>query len=253
MKSKKLSACIIDDDHFVRNSIKNLIKTFELPVSILGEANSVAKGIELLQEYSPDLIFLDVEMPDGQGFDLLQQMPKIEAEVIFITAHNNYAVEAFRFSALDYLLKPIDIEDLSEAVQKAQNTLSKKNYDLKISAFVNNMEDISTKYKKMILSNSESIFSVTISDIIRLEANNNYTCFYVHNQEKPIWISKTLGEYEKILAEYGFFRAHQSHIINLNFLSYYDKKTTKIILKNNDVLPLANSKKDAFLALLGEI
>ena len=220
---------------------------------LVGEACNVAEGITLLQNQEPDLVFLDVEMPDGKGFDLLKQIPDLSAKVIFVTAHNHYAVEAFRFSALDYLLKPIDADELQLAVGKAVHALEKESYQLKINTFLNNMEDVSTKYKKIVLKNSDSIFAVNISEIVHLEASNNYTTFFIENQT-PIVVSKTLKEYEDMLTAYGFYRIHQSHLINLNYFARYDKKDGGVVvLKDKTTLPISAKKKDMLFAYLEKL
>ncbi len=248
-----LNACIIDDEASIRQNLKHQLKLIDCPIKILGEADSVAQGVALLQDLEPDIIFLDVEMSDGKGFDILRQMPDLSAKVIFITAHNHYAVEAFKFSALDYLLKPVDSEDLEKALQKAFQIVEKESYQLKINAFLNNMEDVSTKYKKIVLKNSDSIFAINISEIIRLEASNNYTTFYTETNP-PIIVSKTLKDYEEMLSQYGFYRIHQSHLINLNFFSRYDKKEGgMIVMKDKMILPISAKKKDQLFEFLSNL
>jgi len=196
------------------------------------------------------LVFLDVEMPDGKGFDLLRQMPELSAKVIFVTAHNHYAVEAFRFSALDYLLKPLDAEELQAAVTKAMQVLEKESYQLKVNAFLGNMEDTSGSQKKIILKNSDSIFAIKLSEIIRLEASNNYTTFFVENQA-PIIVSKTLKDYEGLLSTYSFCRIHQSHLINLQYFVRYDKKDGGlVVLKDKTALPISPKKKEQLFEYL---
>ena len=248
-----LATCIIDDEAGMRNNLKHQLNTLNLPVRLVGEATNVAEGIALLQEQEPDLVFLDVEMPDGKGFDLLKQMPNLPAKVIFVTAHDHYAVEAFRFSALDYLLKPIDADELQLAVGKALQAVEKESYQLKINTFLNNMEDVSTKYKKIVLKNSDSIFAVNVSEIIRLEASSNYTTFHIENQT-PIIVSKTLKDYEDILVGYGFYRIHQSHLINLNHFARYDKKDGgMVVLKDKTILPISPKKKDVLFEYLEKL
>jgi two-component system LytT family response regulator len=233
--------------------LKHQLKLIQPDIKILGEAENVAQGLALLREQEPDMVFLDVEMPDGKGFDILRQMPDLQAKVVFITAHNHYAVEAFRFSALDYLLKPVDSEELQMAISKAFQALEKESYQLKVNAFLNNMEDVSTKYKKIVLKNSDSIFAVLISEIIRLEASNNYTTFYIENQA-PIIVSKTLKDYEDLLSNYGFYRIHQSHLINLNYFSRYDKKDGgQVVMKDKTSLPISTKKKDQLFEFLGAL
>lgn len=247
---KSLTVCIIDDEEGIRKNLKNQFAFLQLPVRVTGEADSVRTGVALLQEKQPDIAFLDIEMPDGKGFDILRQLTDIPTKIIFITAFNQYAVEAFRFSALDYLLKPIDTEELSEAIRKAQNLLEQQSYQFRLGVFLNNMEDISTKYKKLVLKNSDSIFAVNISEIIHLQAFNNYTTFFLEKQN-PIVVSKTLKEYEETLSRFGFYRIHQSHLINLNFFSRYDKKDGGVVvLKDKTTLPISAKKKEGLFEFL---
>jgi two-component system LytT family response regulator len=247
---KSLTVCIIDDEEGIRKNLKNQFAFLQLPVSVTGEADSVSTGVALLQEKQPDIAFLDIEMPDGKGFDILRQLADIPTKIIFITAFNQYAVEAFRFSALDYLLKPIDSEELEEAVRKARNLLEQQSYQFRLGVFLNNMEDISTKYKKLVLKNSDSIFAVNISEIIHLQAFNNYTTFFLEKQS-PIVVSKTLKEYEETLSRFGFYRIHQSHLINLNFFSRYDKKDGGVVvLKDKTTLPISAKKKEGLFEFL---
>ncbi len=245
-----LSTCIIDDEVGMRNNLKHHLNSLDLPVRLVGEAGNVEEGIILLKAQKPDLVFLDVEMPDGKGFDILKRLPELQSNIIFVTAHNRYAVEAFRFSALDYLLKPIDADELKLAVGKAVQALEKESYQLKINTFLNNMEDASSKHKKIVLKNSDSIFAIDISEIIRLEASNNYTTFFVENQT-PIIISKTLKEYEDLLANHRFYRIHQSHLINLDYFVRYDKKEGgMVVMKDKTSLPLSTRRKDMLFEYL---
>lgn len=246
----KNSVIIIDDETGIRNNLKYQLRLLQPDITIIDEAENVQKGIALLTKHEPDIVFLDIEMPDGTGFEVVKQCPNLKAKVIFITAHNHYAVQAFKVSALDYLLKPIDMEDLENALQKANNALEKENMQVKIHNFLENAE---TKQKKIVLKNADSIAVVAISDIIRLEASDNYTIFYIQNSPHML-ISKTLKEYEELLEEYDFFRIHQSHLINLHFFQRYEKKEGGfVVMKDNSILPLASRKKDVFLKMLEQL
>ena len=248
---KIMSACIIDDEQNVRNSIRNLIITFDLPINIIGEAGNVADALELLQTVTPDLLFLDVEMPDGKGFDLLRQKTDIAAKVIFITAHNYYAVDAFRFSALDFLLKPIDAEELQQAITKAQIALDRENQEVKITTFLEYFEK-DNKDKKLILKTTDKMYILEISKIIRLESSSNYTTFFVEDNQQ-IMVAKSIKEYEELLVNYGFFRIHQSNLVNLSFLSMYDKRNQQIMLKDGALLPVATRKAQDLVKILDQI
>lgn len=251
--SKKISVMIVDDEAGIRQNLKHQLNLLDINFNLVAESENVTKAVNILQEIQPDVIFLDIEMPDGTGFDVLKQVDISKSKVIFITAHNIYAVQAFRFSALDYLLKPIDIEELESAMQKVEKEIEKEINQFKINNFLENIEEMSNKRKKIVLKNSDSIYAVSIADIVRLESSDNYTTFYFANNTKVI-ISKTLKEYEDMLDEYGFFRIHQSHLINLQYFQKYDKKDGgSIILKDNINLPLSSRKKESLLRILEQL
>ncbi len=246
----KNTIIIIDDEPSIRQNLKHQLKLIQPNVQIVAEANNVEESLAILQEYEAEIVFLDIEMPDGTGFDLLKKCQNFKSKLIFITAHNDYAVQAFKVCALDYLLKPIDLEELEIALEKANDQLHKENTQFKINTFLDNIADTNLKQKKIVLKTSESIEVVTISDIVRLESSNNYTSFYLKNGHN-ILISKTLKDYEDILEGYGFFRIHQSHLVNMIFFQKYEKKDGGlVVLKDGTMLPLSSRKKDAFLKVL---
>ncbi len=245
-----IRAVIIDDIDVIREENIAVIKEHCPHVSILAEANSVAKGVEIINQYMPDLVFLDVEMPDGTGFDLLKQFPKINFKVIFISGHNTFAVNAFRYSAIDYLLKPINSTSLIEAVEKVEQAIDSENINLKFSTLFSNIEQ-PKKAQKIILKTTEKIFTVNIYDVVRCEGELNYTTFYFLDGSKVL-VSKNLKEYDAMLADTGFFRSHQSHLINTAHIDYYKKAEGGglIIMKNKASVPLSVRKKNDFLILL---
>ena len=194
----------------------------------------------------PDLVFLDVELEDGTGFDILKALNPIKFKVIFITGHQDFAIQAFKYSAIDYLIKPIDSIDLKDAVRKAQEKIKQEDLSLKYDALIQNIEP-NNQLKKIILKTSDSIYSVLIKDIIRCEADKNYTTFYLTNTKKII-ISNTLKEYDKLLSPYGFFRVQQSHLINMAFFSHYLKKDGgMVVLNNSDQIPVSSAKRDELM------
>jgi two-component system LytT family response regulator len=172
-----LRAIIVDDIDAIRKKNIDIIKTNCSTIAIIGEANSVESGINLINQLVPDLVFLDVEMPDGTGFDLLQKIQPIHFKVIFITGHEDFAVRAFRFSAIDYLLKPLVASELVEAVKKAEESLSKEIIDLKLNTLFSNLER-PKELQKLVLKTSDKIYSVNIQDIVHCESDKNYTTFY---------------------------------------------------------------------------
>lgn len=244
-----LRAVIIDDVDAIRTKNKVLIKEHCPNVTIMAEANSVKNGIEIIKKFIPDLVFLDIEMPDGTGFDLLQQLKPITFKVIFITGFQDFAIKAFRFSAIDYLLKPIDPTDLIEAVKKAEETINKETLELKFGTLLTNIER-PKNLQKIVLKTADKLFSVNIQDIVNCESEKNYTTFYFINAPKLV-VSTTLKEYETLLVPSGFFRAHQSHLINMLYFDHFIKGDGgTIIMKNKASIPLATRKKEEFLSLL---
>jgi two-component system LytT family response regulator len=247
-----LRAVIIDDIDAIRNKNTALIKEHCPGVSIMAEANDVKSGVEVIKKFLPDLVFLDVEMPDGTGFDLLQQLKPVTFKVIFITGFQDFAIKAFRFSAIDYLLKPIEPADLIEAVQKAEETLNKEALDLKFKTLFTNIER-PKNLQKLVLKTTEKLYSVNVQDIVNCESEKNYTTFYFVNAPK-LMVSTTLKEYETLLAPLGFFRSHQSHLINMLYFDHFVKADGgTIVMKNKTAVPLASRKKEEFMTLLGSL
>jgi len=198
-------------------------------------------------------VFLDVEMPDGTGFDLLQKLKPIAFKVIFITGHEDFAIRAFRFSAIDYLLKPLDAEELAEAVKKAEESLSKEVFDMKLSNLFANLER-PKDLQKIVLKTADRIYSVNIQDVVSCESDKNYTTFNFINAPKLV-VSTNLKEYETMLAPYNFFRTHKSHLINMAYFDHFIKSDggNKIVMKNNLSVPLSVRKKEEFLVLLDNL
>jgi len=244
-----LRAIIIDDIQAIRQKNTAVIKEYCPNVAVIAEADSVKTGVEAIKKYLPDLVFLDVEMADGTGFDLLQQLRPITFKVIFITAHQEFAIKAFRFSAIDFLLKPIDPDDLVVAVKKAEETLNKDMLELQFNTLFSNIER-PKNLQKLILKTAEKIYSVNVQDIIRCESDKNYSTFYLINGQKLL-VSTTLKEYETLLIPMGFFRSHQSHLINMLYFDHYLKgDANSIVMKDKTLIPLAIRKKEEFLNLL---
>lgn len=245
-----LRAVVIDDIKSIREDNIAVIKAKCANVSIIGQADSVMSGIQLINQLSPDLVFLDVEMPDGTGFDLLQKLKPIRFKVIFITGYEDFAIRAFRFSAIDYLLKPLDPNDLTEAVKKAEESLNKEVFDIKLNNLFSNLER-PKNLQKLILKTADKIYSINIQDIINCESDKNYTTFYFINAQKVV-VSTNLKEYETLLTPHNFFRTHQSHLINMAYFDHFVRTDggNKIVMKNKQTVPLAIRKKEEFLILL---
>ncbi|MCP9750574.1 LytTR family DNA-binding domain-containing protein [Ferruginibacter sp. HRS2-29] len=247
-----LRTIVIDDMQNIRQKNVAVIKQYCPTVAVIAEADGVVSGVAAIKKYLPDLVFLDVEMQDGTGFDLLQQLKPIDFKVIFVTAFQEFAIKAFRFSAIDFLLKPLDPADLAEAVKKAEETLSKEMLELQFNTLFSNIER-PRNLQKIILKTAEKVYSIHVQDIIRCESEKNYTTFYMVNGQKLL-VSTTLKEYETMLLPMGFFRTHQSHLINMLYFDHYIKTDTgSIIMKDKTAIPLSVRKKEEFLNSLNSI
>lgn len=242
---------IIDDEKPTRDFIRKMLESFDLKLDIYTDGENVQSGIEAIENIQPDIVLLDIQMPDGNGFDVLKSVTNKSYEIIFITAFQEFAVQAIKFSALDYILKPIDAEELRNAVNNALQMLSHKKDENQFNALQNNIQP--HLKRKLVLKTQESIFVVEIDDIVHCEADKNYTFFYL-NDGKKILVSKTLKDYDTLLAGLQFFRVHQSHLINLNCVERYDKHDGgSVILKDGTAIPLSPAKKDQFFKSLDQL
>jgi two-component system LytT family response regulator len=248
-----ITALLIDDDSNLRNGMKSLLARYAPEISIIGEADSVETGVKIVLQNQPQVVFLDIHLGDGSGFDLLEevnQRGKLNSQIVFITAHEQYAIKAFRFSALDFLLKPVDPEELQKVIEKLKQVIDKNDSVAHIDLLLENIRKKVDNFKRIALSNSDGIHLFEVSDIIRCESEDNYTKFYIKNS-KPILISKTLKEYEELLTEHGFERIHQSHLINLAYLKSYIKKDGGyVVMADNAHLPISQRKKERLNELL---
>ncbi len=244
---------IIDDEARARSAIEKIIVTNVKDVEIVDKADNVENGLNSILRNKPQIVLLDINLPDGTGFDLLRQLPKVDFKLIFITAHEEYAIKAIKFSALDYIVKPIDIGELVTAIENAKNEIVDANNNLKIEAFLANFENIKNDIKKIVLKTADSIHLVNVQNIIRCEADNNYTNFYI-NDNKKIFVSNTLKEYEEMLTPYNFFRVHQSHLINLNYISKFDKKDGGyLVMTDKSQIPVSARKRHLLLELFDRL
>lgn len=238
-----ITALLIDDESKGRNTLYNFLSKYCPNVTIIGEADGVSSGKKAIDKLHPDLIFLDIEMRDGTGFDLLEKYTKFSFSVIFVTAHNEYAVKAFKCSAIDYLLKPIIPEELITAVNKFEAEKELKNLSLKLENLIEHKSNI----KRLALPTSKGIELLKIDDIIYCESDGNYTLFKTNSNE-IITVSKTIKEYDTILTDFNFFRIHQSYLVNLDYVSKYNKNDGGFVtLSNNQKLPVSRRNKQAFL------
>ena len=249
-----ITAILVDDDSNLREGMKALLSRYAPEIRILGEAENVSDAVSVIDRLNPQVVFLDIQLGDGTGFDILEKLTekngKIASQVVFITAHEQYAIKAFRFSALDFLLKPVDPEELQKVIEKIKNTVQKNDTFSHIDLLLENIRKKVDNFKRIALSTTDGIHLFDVSDIIRCESTDNYTTFHIKNS-KPILISKTLKEYEELLSEQGFERIHQSHLINLAYLkSYIRKDGGYVIMSDNSNLPVSQRKKDRLQELI---
>lgn len=248
---KHLNPIIIDDERNSRETLREMLVRY-CKLAVIGEADGVQSGIEAIEKLQPNLVFLDIKMNDGTGFDMLRKINKRNFQVIFTTAFDQYAINAIRFSALDYLLKPIDIEELKLSVERARLAIQKETHtdeNPQMETLLQNVNN-SGKLQKIVLSTSEGMHIVDIDTIIRCEADDYYTHIHMKDR-KPIMISRTLKEIESMLAGNSFIRSHKSHLVNINFIKTYVKSDGGyLILKNGENVPVSRRKKDTMSQVL---
>jgi two-component system LytT family response regulator len=248
-----LRLIVIDDLQNAREVIASIIKKHCKQVQLVGVADSVQSGIQAIKQHKPDLVLLDIQMHDGTGFDLLNKCKPVDFKVIFISAYEEHALKAFKFSALDYILKPIDSKELIAAIEKAEATIRQPPIASTLDVLENNYSNVGKESKKIVLKTADSIYAVNINEIVRCESEENYTHFYLADGKK-ILISKPLKEYDELLSEFGFFRIHQSHLINLDYFERYKKAYGGFaVMKDSAEIPVSTRKKDLFLRAIEKL
>lgn len=243
-----LRTIIVDDEVHIRDTLKKLIGQFCPNVLIIGEADCVESGIEIIRQNSPDLVLLDVQLKDRTSFDILRAFEHITFKIIFITAYEQYALQAFRFSAIDYLLKPVIIAELKDAIQKAEQMLF-SNFSLQMKALEENLKSVVGQKHRIILKSSESIHLVDQDEIIFCQSDDCYTWIYTLKGDR-ILVSKTLKDYEDMLIDCGFYRVHKSYLVNLVHVVRFDKQDGGyVVLSNEHKVPVASRKKEELMAV----
>tara|TARA_R110002049_G_scaffold25354_2_gene89151 strand:- start:5030 stop:5785 length:756 start_codon:yes stop_codon:yes gene_type:complete len=248
---KKISAIIVEDNTLALEMLSSDISNTHKEIEIIGKAKSVVEAAKLLRKNEPDILFLDIMLGDGTGFDILEIFPNLKSKIIFVTASDAFAIKAFKFAAIDYILKPYSDEDLSNAIVKANLQIKPENEQLKVLKQA--ITEPNTKLEKISLHTSEKIIVVNITDIIRCKSDNNYTTFYFKNNDKLL-VSKTLKFYADLLKEVGFLRIHQSHLINTKFIKEFIKSDGGyLILTDNSNVPVSVRKRNEVLEILKNI
>jgi two-component system LytT family response regulator len=245
-----MTILIVDDEIRARENIRSIIDLYFKEKFEIIEASNIGHGIVAIEEQHPDIVLLDINLPDGTGFDLLKQLRFKNFKLVFITAYEEYALKAFDFSAIDYIMKPVDPEKLSHAVSRAAEMLETENLNLKLKALFANLNNQSELHKKLVLKTSDNIYIVDTKEIIRCESDESYTRFFL-TDNRHILVSRNLIDYENMLEEFGFFRTHRSHLINLAYIDNFTKKEGGfVVMKDKAEIPISRRKKDEFLKFL---
>ena len=243
-----LTAVLVDDEKKNREGLKKLLNEYCPSVKVIGDAGSVDEALVAITKLKPQLLFLDVEMPDGSGFDLLRKIEKIDFKIIFVTAHSHYAIKAIRFSAVDYLLKPVDTDDLIEAVKKADEE-KHVNHQTQYKGLLNNLSNNSSQ--KLAIPIKDGFAFLAPEDIIRLQADGTYTHIYT-NGEKYTG-TKNIKEYEQLLSDNNFFRSHNSHLINLKHVKKFSRVDGYFVqMSDSSMAEISRRKKEEFIELMSK-
>lgn len=247
-----MKAVLIDDEKNALEMLEWMLQKNCPEVEIVAMCDSPFDGLAKIKELNPDLIFLDIEMPQLNGFDLLDKVGKHDADVIFITAYNQFAIRAFKICALDYLLKPVDADDLKSAVQKAMNKKSKVSQE-QLDILMNYIKPDKPKPRRVALTASDHLIFVETEKIIYCESDSNYTIFFLTTGEK-VMVSKTLKDVEEILEGSDFFRIHASYLINMKHVSKFTRGDGGyVVMSNNQHITVSRKKKDEFFEMFSKI
>ena len=241
-----MKTIIIDDELSAREALRSLLNNFIQGVEIIAEADGVETGLAAIQQLRPDVVFLDINMPSGTGFDLLEKLEGIDFALVFVTAYDQYAIKAIKFSALDYLLKPVDLQELRKTMERIRNL-----DDIKTPAqLVNHYRTNQKERETLVLPTADGFDIVRIGDLIHCVGDRNYTTFILKDGNRII-VSRTLKEYEMLLSDSGFMRIYQSHLINLKWVKKYLRgRGGYVIMADGTQLPVSRDKKEVLIAKL---
>lgn len=242
-----LKAIIVDDEKISRDILNDYITKYCPDVKVFEQCDSVKTGLQAIDKHQPDIVFLDVEMPKGNGFDLLEQVKDIHFETIFVTAFDNYAIQALNYSAAYYILKPVSIDELVMAVDKIKSQKKKNAPGVQTKVLLENIKTKAIAQHKIVLPLQDGFEVVSLKDIVHCDAHDNFTDFHFVSGQKMM-ICRTLKFYEELLAESGFLRVHKSHLINLDHVTKYRKgKGGQLTMSNGAVIDVSPNKKDELM------
>ncbi len=245
-----MKALVIDNETHLRTGLRLLLESFCPEITHIEEAEGVQSGMQKIRTFHPDVVLLDVEMDDGTGFDLMKQVMDPQFQLIFVTAHNQYAIEAFSFSAIDYLLKPVDPGALQKSIQKASRNIRNSNLQQQVQVLLQQLSGMQNPEKKIVLKDLDNTYFIKVADILYCEAEGTYTKFFILNGGFVL-VSRNLKEYESILEPLGFIRTHHSFLVNPSHIKLYDKTDGgALVLESGHSIPVSQRKKDAVLQAL---
>ncbi len=248
-----IEAILIDDEHFGRQALANALNKYCPQVNLLAQCETPQQGIETIRKLKPQLVFLDVQMPGMSGFDVLNQLQPIDFQVIFVTSYDRYAIKAIRFSAVDYLLKPLDIDDLVQAVTRANERIADHNTTHQVGSILHNVTQSSEAIEQVAVPTLEGIDFIKTKEIIYCAAEGGYTNIFLHDGSTQL-ISRTLKDFDILLRDSGFCRVHHNSLINLKHIQKYIKgEGGYVILTNDHHVDISRRKKDEFLSQLNKI
>lgn len=246
-----LRTVLIDDEPNNLENLARLLDTYCPELHIVATAMDARSGKEIILKHQPDLVFLDIQMPGENGFDLLRSLDRYDFEIIFVTAYDQYGIQAVKFAAVDYLLKPVHIDELQLAVKKARSRQGQKTHNMQLENLISLLKQQQDKDEHRIaLATLRETRLIPTMQIIRVESSNNYSHFYLSGGEK-LTVSKAIHEYEELLKDYGFIRCHQSHLVSKRFVKSWIKEDGGyLLLETGERLPVSRNKKNSVMAAL---
>ncbi|MBI9063184.1 MAG: response regulator transcription factor [Marinilabiliaceae bacterium] len=247
-----VKAVIIDDEVNVRSLHKQLLTDNFQDIEVVAEADSVTDGIAIIKQYDPDIVLLDIEIKGGTGFNVLQKCRPYRFKLVFITAFNDFAIKAIKFSAMDYILKPVNEFEFIQAIENAMERIEQQETEQQLTNFMDHYEK-KTQSKKLVLRTAEAMHLVDIADILYCKSDNSYTTFFLKDQ-KEILVSKGMKEYAELLEGFDFLRPHQSFLVNLHGIKMVDKADGGFIIMNNGrEIPVSSRRKQKLLSMLEQL
>jgi two-component system LytT family response regulator len=244
---------IVEDEKHSRETLRGMLARYCKNVEVIAEADSYRSGLEIIKEYKPEVVFLDIQMPDGSGFRMLGELDEINFEIIFTTAFDQFAIKAIKYSALDYLLKPIDPDELVNAVKKVEQKLQNYQVSDNIQVLLENIRSKDKDPHKIVLSTSEKIHIIETDQILRCESDNYYTHFFL-TDGRNILVSKTLKENEELLSDHNFIRPHKSHLVNVKYIKGFLKNDGGYIeMTDGSRIPVSRRKREKIIEIITHI